>query len=83
MLPRTLVRLGLCAAIAASTWLIPTPEGMSTQGWHVVALSAALGSRLDHEPERAGRYLVLTGAHANLAIWLPGGMLWWRVLGWW
>lgn len=182
MLPRTLVRLGLCAAIAASTWLIPAPEGMSTQGWHVVgvfiatiasflirplpmgpmvllglivlaasgaapykqvlagygdatvwlvvaafliagavqrtgfgrrialmlvsllgsstlglgyavcaaelvlgpcvpsntargggvlapivdSLSAALGSRPDHEPERVGRYLVLTGAHANL-----------------
>lgn len=52
-----------------------TARGGGVIGPVVNSLSAALGSTPEHEPEKAGRYLTLVGAHANLissAMFLTG-----------
>ena len=36
-----LVRLGVCAAIGALGWVVPTPDGISTNGWHLVGIFVA------------------------------------------
>ena len=36
-----LVRLGVCAAIGAVGWVVPAPDGISTNGWHLVGIFVA------------------------------------------
>jgi divalent anion:Na+ symporter, DASS family len=73
--------LGLGYAICGAEFILGpivpsnTARGGGTVGPIVRSLAEALGSRPDHEPERAGRYLVQVGAHANLiaaAMFLTG-----------
>lgn len=59
------------AACAAEAVLGPFVPSNTARGGGIMApiqnsLARALGSRPDHEPERAGAYLTLVGAHANL-----------------
>lgn len=66
--------LGLGYAIAGAEFLLgPFVPSNTARGGGVMApivnsLSHALDSRPDHQPERAGAYLVLVGAHANIIV---------------
>ena len=73
--------LGLGYAIAATEFVLgPFIPSNTARGGGVMAplvdsLSRALGSKPDSHPERAGRFLVLCGAHLNLvtaAMFLTG-----------
>ena len=68
------------SACAAELVLGPFVPSNTARGGGVMApiqnsLARALGSRPDHQPRRAGEYLMLVGAHANLitaAMFLTG-----------
>ncbi len=66
--------LGLGYAIAAAELLLgPFVPSNTARGGGIMApivnsLSHALGSHADDQPQRAGRYLVLVGSHANLIV---------------
>jgi DASS family divalent anion:Na+ symporter len=40
-LGNTLPKLGTCVAIAAATWVVPAPAGISVTGWHVLGVFLA------------------------------------------
>ncbi|GIX07899.1 MAG: putative malate transporter YflS [Candidatus Poribacteria bacterium] len=69
-LGRSMVGLGY--AIAVSEWVLgPVIPSNTARGGGVLApivrsMAEALGSWPEREPERAGRYLMLVGAHSNL-----------------
>ena len=78
-LGRSMLGLGyaLCGAELALGPVVPsnTARGGGILSPVVESLARALGSTPDGEPERAGRFLILVGAHANLitaAMFLTG-----------
>lgn len=78
-LGRTTLGLGYALSMAELV-LGPVVPSNTARGGGILApigqsLADALGSRPDHEPRRAGAYLALVGAHANLiaaAMFLTG-----------
>jgi len=66
--------LGLGYAIAAAEFVLgPFVPSNTARGGGVMApivdsLSRAMGSRPDEQPQQAGQYLALVGAHANLIV---------------
>jgi DASS family divalent anion:Na+ symporter len=80
------VRLGLCVAIAASTWLIPPPEGLTAIGWQTLGVFVATITGFIARPLPMGPLVLLAlvalsvtrtldfktvmGGYGNTTVWL-------------
>ncbi len=54
-----LIRLGICAMIGALGWVVPAPDGISTNGWHLVGIFIATIASFIIKPLAMGPMVLL------------------------